>query len=282
METKKYFSSGEFAKLTGVNKRTLHYYNDIGLFKPQFIGENGYHYYSGTQFASLELILILRRVGLSIEEIQDYFSNTDPSSFEDMMERKKQLIDDSIQQLLSIRTFLNGKSERIQLALHAKHGDISLITQPERKIVLSESIIGLSEDDETSVAAEFSLRLKKLFSLYDSFGSRISADALQRGKFDSYDRYFAYCPAISKEYDQIVPAGTYLQTFCIGSWDKLPEIYAQIIRYAQEHDLELSGYAYEEGLNEMSLSNLGIENISFMEDYITRITIAVAEKSKIS
>ncbi len=25
------YSSGEFAKLTGVNKRTLHYYNDIGL-----------------------------------------------------------------------------------------------------------------------------------------------------------------------------------------------------------------------------------------------------------
>ncbi len=69
MGNTKYFSSGEFARLTGVNKRTLHYYNDIGLFKPQLIGENGYHYYSGMQFAQLELILILRRVGLSIEEI---------------------------------------------------------------------------------------------------------------------------------------------------------------------------------------------------------------------
>lgn len=282
METKKYFSSGEFAKLTGVNKRTLHYYNDIGLFKPQYIGENGYHYYSGSQFASLELILILRRVGLSIEEIKEYFSSTDPSGFEDMMERKKQLIDDSIRQLLSIRTFLNGKSERIQMALHAKHGDISLITQPERKIVLSESILGMSEDDDTSVAAEFSLRLKKLFSLYDSFGSRISVDALRKEKFDCYDRYFAYCPEISTEYDQIMPAGTYLQAFCIGSWDKLPKVYAQIIRYAKEHDLELSGYAYEEGLNEMSLSNSGVENISYMEDYITRITIAVTKKSKFS
>ena len=33
MEHKHYlYPSGEFAKLTGVNKRTLHYYNDIGLF----------------------------------------------------------------------------------------------------------------------------------------------------------------------------------------------------------------------------------------------------------
>lgn len=32
MDQKKYlYSSGEFAKFTGVNKRTLHYYNDMML-----------------------------------------------------------------------------------------------------------------------------------------------------------------------------------------------------------------------------------------------------------
>ncbi len=49
-----FYPSGEFAKLAGVNKRTLHYYNDIGLFCPQIVGENGYHYYSCFQFAQLE------------------------------------------------------------------------------------------------------------------------------------------------------------------------------------------------------------------------------------
>ena len=46
MKNKKYFlTSGEFAKMNGSNKRTLHYYNDIGLFRPEMIDENGYHYY---------------------------------------------------------------------------------------------------------------------------------------------------------------------------------------------------------------------------------------------
>ena len=31
------YSSGEFAKRAGVNKRTLHYYNDIGLFCPESV-----------------------------------------------------------------------------------------------------------------------------------------------------------------------------------------------------------------------------------------------------
>ena len=87
----KYFSSGEFAKLTGVNKRTLHYYHDIGLFQPDLIGENGYYYYSVSQFAQLELILTLRRIGLSIEEIESYLKNASEFSFAQMMEQKKSL-----------------------------------------------------------------------------------------------------------------------------------------------------------------------------------------------
>ena len=73
MKNKKYFlTSGEFAKMNGINKRTLHYYNDIGLFRPEMIDENGYHYYSRFQAVQLEMILIFRRLGLSIEEIRTY------------------------------------------------------------------------------------------------------------------------------------------------------------------------------------------------------------------
>lgn len=64
MKNKKCFlTSGEFAKMNGINKRTLHYYNDIGLFRPEMIDENGYHYYSRFQAVQLEMILIFRRLG---------------------------------------------------------------------------------------------------------------------------------------------------------------------------------------------------------------------------
>lgn len=38
----KSLTTAQFAKLHGVNKRTLHYYDDIGLFSPRAKGENGY------------------------------------------------------------------------------------------------------------------------------------------------------------------------------------------------------------------------------------------------
>ena len=49
--------------------------------------------------------------------------------------------------------------------------------------------------------------------------------------------------------------------------DRLEEVYRKICRYAREHCLELPGYAYEEGLNEMSLQN--------REDYITMVTVGL-------
>lgn len=35
------FSTGEFAKLCGVSKQTLLYYDRVGIFKPERILENG-------------------------------------------------------------------------------------------------------------------------------------------------------------------------------------------------------------------------------------------------
>ena len=82
---------------------------------------------------------------------------------------------------------------------------------------------------------------------------------------NSYHSFFAYCPQTSDVYDEILPAGTYLRAFCIGDWGKLPEIYRSILYYARKHNLTLTGYAYEEGLNEMSIKD--------RSDYITMITI---------
>ncbi len=267
MKDKKYFSSGEFAKLMGINKRTLHYYNDIDLFKPEKVTENGYHYYSIHQFAKLELICTLRKVGLSIEEIKSYLKDTNDQSYMDMLDQKKKLIDTYIEQLQSIQNFLTQKQQHAYISQQAKHGQIRCIQLEEQKIIVSEKITGNYDDHDFSIAADFSNQLKQRFHLYDRFGSRIAISNLMHHQFNAYDSYYAYCPKDSKEYDDILPKGTYIEAFCIGPWDLLPGIYQQILAYAQQHKLELYGYAYEEGLNEMSIDSFN--------QYITRILIPV-------
>lgn len=268
MKNKKYlYTTGQFAKLNGVNKRTLHYYDEIGLFSPELKEENGYRYYTCFQTVQLELIMILRKIGLSIEEIIRYQQNPSGASFAELIAEKKSLIDQSIQELLSTKAFLEQKSNKLSLSLTAKHGKIEVITLPNQRILLSSPITGAYDDDDFAVAGDFSLRLKSIFGLYDNFGSRIAAEQIINGSCHSYNRFFAYGRQDIEEYDEIRPAGTYLRTFCIGGWEKLEAVYRDICWFAKENHLELSGYAYEEGLNEMSLQG--------RDDYITMITVGV-------
>lgn len=265
MKNKKFlYTTGQFAKLNGINKRTLHYYDEIGLFSPEFKEENGYRYYTCFQTVQLELILTLRKIGLSIEEITRY-RESPSGTFSELISEKKSLIDKSIKDLLNTKEFLEQKSNKLSLSLMAKHGKIEFVTLPHEKILLSQPITGAYDDSDFAVAGDFSLRLKSIFGLYDNFGSRISTEQILKGSYHSYDSFFAYGRHDVEIYDTVRPAGSYLRTFCIGGWDKLKEVYDMLCSFAAKNNLTLYGYAYEEGLNEMFLKN--------KDEYITMITV---------
>lgn len=84
------YKIGEFSKLTNVPIKTLRYYDEINLFKPQEIDLfSGYRYYSKEQIDDLAVILNLKDVGFSLDEIKKYKNNY---SDELMQKKKKELI----------------------------------------------------------------------------------------------------------------------------------------------------------------------------------------------
>src|SRR5262245_24119315 len=58
----------QLARLSGVSVRTLHHYNEIGLLKPAFIGENRYRYYGREELLRLQDILFHRELGVPLQE----------------------------------------------------------------------------------------------------------------------------------------------------------------------------------------------------------------------
>lgn len=65
------FTVGEFAALARVSRRLLRYYDEIGLLKPaQTDRFTGYRYYTAEQMAHLNRILVLKELGLSLDQIQ--------------------------------------------------------------------------------------------------------------------------------------------------------------------------------------------------------------------
>ena len=62
----------EVSALAGVSVRTLHYYDAIGLLKPQKVTEAGYRLYGGAELSRLQNILLFRELQFSLKENQDY------------------------------------------------------------------------------------------------------------------------------------------------------------------------------------------------------------------
>lgn len=66
-----HFGGATPSKIAQVSGRLLRYYDEIGLFKPQYSEpETGCRYYSADQLPRLNRILGLKDLGLSLEQIQ--------------------------------------------------------------------------------------------------------------------------------------------------------------------------------------------------------------------
>ena len=64
------YSVKQLARLSGVTVRTLHFYDEIGLLEPAFVGANGYRFYQEKQVLTLQQILFFRELGFGLKEIE--------------------------------------------------------------------------------------------------------------------------------------------------------------------------------------------------------------------
>lgn len=88
---KKYYTIGEIGKISGISPKTLRFYDEKGLFKPIGYSGAGYRYYDETSFVTLQRILLLRYLGMSLEQIRETVCNSVLSLEESLQEQKKLL-----------------------------------------------------------------------------------------------------------------------------------------------------------------------------------------------
>lgn len=82
----------EFANLTGVSVRTLHYYDEIGLLKPCTVDEqNGYRFYDENSLSRMQEILFYRELDFPLKEIIAILSSPDYDKQTALKEQKRLL-----------------------------------------------------------------------------------------------------------------------------------------------------------------------------------------------
>lgn len=269
------FTSGEFAKLHHLNKRTLHYYDDIGLFSPKYKGENGYRYYTYEQSMELENILTLRELGMSIEEIKKYEKNPNSAAFLKIIAARTEDLDKMIERLKTLRGVLSQKEEMLNRCNHVYDQKIEIVDLDEEYMLMTPlPLIFENEDNLFQNAVPIMDHLRKSWELCTykkSCGSYLSVEKIKNGNFDEYDGLFTLINTKNNNLF-VKPKGRYIRGFSIGDWDKIPDLYDKILLFSSEHHLTLSGYAFEMGINDFATSGL--------DNYVTQIDIYCKERDE--
>src|SRR4029453_2150920 len=65
------WSTAEVARMSRVSSRTLRHYDHVGLLPPAHTGHGGIRYYERPQLLRLQHILVLRELGLGLDDIAD-------------------------------------------------------------------------------------------------------------------------------------------------------------------------------------------------------------------
>lgn len=106
------YSTGEFAKRANVSVRTIHYYEKLGLIRPEKIEANGYRYYGEAEFARIQRILTLKLLGFSLEEIQELSLNESNTDFlQHSFEMQLSLVRKKIEHLKAVEESIQNVSQ---------------------------------------------------------------------------------------------------------------------------------------------------------------------------
>ena len=92
------YKIGDFSNLVNIPVRTLRYYDEIGLLKPEIVDKfTSYRYYTEDNVVEAQFITLLKEVGFTLQEIIDYknflndFDNDDDGTNQFLLKKQEQI-----------------------------------------------------------------------------------------------------------------------------------------------------------------------------------------------
>lgn len=109
-----YYSSGEFARMAHITKKTIRYYDEHNILKPSFVNENGARFYTDEDFARLHQILFLKYLGFSLDDIREMtIRNSDHHFMSEFLHMQLGFIEERMEQMELMKQALLDASQAI-------------------------------------------------------------------------------------------------------------------------------------------------------------------------
>jgi len=178
------FTVKQISALAHITPRTLHYYDEIGLFKPSLVGENGYRYYAEDSLLLLQQILLYRELDLPLLEIKKILESSD---FEVM------------NALESHKLLIHRRILRLQRLAQTVDDTLSHL-QGEKNMSPQQLFAAFSDEEQAKMEQEAML-------LYDPEIVKASNAKWKKYSDAEKERIFAEGNAVYTDFIQAIPKG---------------------------------------------------------------------------
>lgn len=264
------FTVGELAKLHGMHKQTLIYYDNIDLFKPNIVDENnGYRYYTSEQLEVLDSILVLRELGIPIKEIKDFLIKRDNNKALNLLKEQKIKLDEQVKNLQRTIKRLENKIDTIE-NLDINENEV-YFKEMDLEYLVVQNVDAPFQLLQTDIAFKkllTTVTIKKYPYNYQ-LGTIISLENLLLKEYTTADSVFF--PLYKKlKVDNVIekPKELYAIALHKGEYTSVGKTYEFLINTIKENNYEMIGPSFEYSILDSLTSYTS-------KDYVTKITIPI-------
>lgn len=245
LNNKHYFTISQFANLFKIHKKTLYYYDTINLFKPEYVSENGYRYYSHDQIYDFHVLLALKELNISLEDTKTYVNHRTPMKIINLYENKAKELEDEIQKLADLKDSINKRINLIKESLELPIETIEIKHKTKQYLRLNPiEVKGEYDTNYLTWHDVFSKDGKHQLN-ESAYGHMLLYENLIKHDFSPN---YILVEAIEEEDIKnsfIKPEGNYLIGRKNGKVMQSATLYKKLVKYIDENNLEVVGNAYE-------------------------------------
>lgn len=248
MKDTSYMTIKEFSYLTGIKRENLRYYDQIGLLSPEFRGENDYRYYTRSQLTTAYLIISLREIGISIDEIRKYIDIRTPEEMFSLFNSQKKHIMTEIKKLKRILEIMQLYVDMAENAMQYKENSINIEYKNKEPIFLGPVLSKNPSDD--SAISFYNFAAENGIDVGYPLGAIINTENIESKEPLLVMNYYF---KVENDPTAYKPKGKYAVIYGRCAYGESDDLYEKLFAYIKENNLRICSNAYEEyPLNELT------------------------------
>ena len=263
---KDFLSIKEFSRLSGIEKTTLRYWDDIGLFTPaKRDPENNYRYYTPEQIIAVNFVTVLSELNIPLKKIGSLEKERTPEKIVSLIEQQEKILDMEMIKLREGYSVIHSRLELIKYGKRLLDGfrvvdgiridtdkvvddgiwvtsdQIAIMDRDEKKYILGPPNEWTGGDPFFKYFIKFCSMAEELrINLNFPIGS-IHTDFDAFSKAPSEPNNFC---SLDPTGNKTRPKGKYLVGFCEGYYGDFGDLAEKMSAYIKEKKLSVKGPVY--------------------------------------